>query len=107
MRNNLDNANRSVATATDLDKQKVTTSPFLRRLIALALINDVRIVTGLLILCVATRLIAVPASLWEWDDILFARALHKYDLATHSPHPPGFPILVAMARLAFWVLHDE
>ncbi len=54
-----------------------------------------------------TRLIAIPASLWEWDDILFAHALHKYDLAAHSPHPPGFPVFVAMTRAAYWIFGDE
>jgi hypothetical protein len=50
---------------------------------------------------------AIPASLWEWDDILFARALHKYDLAAHTPHPPGFPVFVVMTRAAYWMTGDE
>ncbi len=103
----MDTANKSVAPATNSDKQKASTPPLLSRLIALALTNDVRIASGLLLLSFATRLIAVPASLWEWDDILFARALHKYDLIAHSPHPPGFPVFVAMTRVAYWALHDE
>jgi len=103
----LDTANKSIATAADPDKQIVSKSSFLPRLIAWARTNDAGIVMGLLILCGVTRLIAVPASLWEWDDILFARALHKYDLAEHSPHPPGFPVLVVMARIGYWVFHDE
>lgn len=74
---------------------------------ALELSNDRLIAVGLLILCIVTRIISIPASLWEWDDILFAQALHKYDLAVHSPHPPGFPVFVAMARVAYWLIGDE
>ena len=58
-------------------------------------------------ICAATRLYAIPASLWEWDDINFARALHRYDIEGHSPHPPGFPVFIALARIAYAVFHDE
>ncbi len=95
----------SPAVATDLDAQRF--SPLLTRLTALTRISDLGIALGLLLFCFITRLIAIPASLWEWDDILFARALHNYDLATHSPHPPGFPVFVAMARVAYWIFKDE
>jgi len=50
-------------------------------------------IVGLLI-----GLVSVPASFWEWDEILFARGLQSYDVALHSPHPPGFPIYVFAAR---------
>lgn len=103
----MDTANKSVAPGADLGRQKVLTSPLLSRLTALARTNDAGIALGLLILSFATRFIAVPASLWEWDDMLFANALHKYDIPAHSPHPPGFPVFVAMARVAYWMLHDE
>ncbi|MCI0661595.1 MAG: glycosyltransferase family 39 protein, partial [Acidobacteria bacterium] len=69
--------------------------------------KDLLIALSLFLLCIVTRLIAIPASLWEWDDILFAHALHKYDLAAHSPHPPGFPVFVAMTRAAYWIFGDE
>ena len=103
----MDTANKSAATATGLDKQIVSTSPFLTRLITRALTSDAGIAACLLILCGATRFIAVPASLWEWDDMLFAHALHRYDLIGHSPHPPGFPVLVVMMRLAYRAFQDE
>jgi len=60
---------------------------------------DFRIVLGLTIVCAITRFLTIPASLWEWDEVLFARALHRYDIVLHSPHPPGFPVFVFMARL--------
>jgi dolichyl-phosphate-mannose-protein mannosyltransferase len=69
--------------------------------------DDHLIALGLFLVCIVTRFIAIPASLWEWDDMLFARALHKFDLIAHSPHPPGFPVFVAMARIAYWILGDE
>ncbi|HKX31898.1 MAG TPA: hypothetical protein VJ302_29700 [Blastocatellia bacterium] len=91
----------------DSEAQERTASPFMARLTDLARTYDLGIAFGLLLLCSITRLMALPASLWEWDDILFARALHKYDLITHSPHPPGFPVFVVLTRLAYWVLQDE
>jgi hypothetical protein len=98
---------KSSAPAAELDKQEASTSSFLSRLIALARANDRGIALGLLVLCFVTRLIAVPASLWEWDDILFAHALHKYDLPAHHPHPPGYPVFVAMGRAVYWLVKDE
>jgi hypothetical protein len=93
--------------ATSLSPGRAWISPFLSRLAALARSNDHVIALGLFLICTLTRFMAIPASLWEWDDILFARALHKYDLTSHSPHPPGFPVFVAMARAAYWITGDE
>ena len=32
-----------------------------------------------------------PATPFEWDEVLYQRALDHYDVAVHSPHPPGVP----------------
>ncbi len=40
-----------------------------------------------------------PASPFEWDEVLFQRALDRFDISRHSPHPPGYPVYVAMGRL--------
>lgn len=61
----------------------------------------------LTLLCVISRWLARPASWWEWDEILFGRALREFNVVKHAPHPPGFPVLVAMGKLANWFLHDE
>ncbi len=51
--------------------------------------------------------LAIHASLWEWDDILFAHAMHEYDLERNIPHPPGFPVFIMMARLAYAFFKNE
>jgi len=52
-----------------------------------------------------TRAPFVTAYLWEWDSVLYARALergfHVSDvLAVSRPHPPGYVFYVASASLA-------
>jgi hypothetical protein len=46
-----------------------------------------------------TRLFAISKSMWEWDEALFALAVHDYDLTLHRPHPPGFPLFIGAAKL--------
>src|SRR5438105_12823872 len=55
----------------------------------------------------ATRLYAISHSMWDWDEALFASALHHYDVSQHHPHPPGFPLFFALAKLAGMVVHDD
>jgi hypothetical protein len=43
---------------------------------------------------------SLPRTPFEWDEVLFLRALTHYDIAAHSPHPPGYPLFVAAERLA-------
>ena len=68
---------------------------------------DLLIALALLMVGAIARLLAMPASLWEYDDILFARALHKFDVTIHSPHPPGYPVFVMLGRLGYALLGDE
>ena len=54
-----------------------------------------------------TRLYAISHSMWDWDEALFASALHHYDVSQHHPHPPGFPLFFALAKLARIFIHDD
>lgn len=46
-----------------------------------------------------TRWPALSLTLWDWDEALFALAVQDYDVVAHHPHPPGFPLYIAAAKL--------
>lgn len=52
----------------------------------------------LAILVALTRWPAISRSLWDWDEALFSLALRHYDVTVHHPHPPGFPLFIALAK---------
>lgn len=54
-----------------------------------------------------TRLLAAAASLWDWDEALFALAVRDYDVTRHHPHPPGYPLFALMGKAVHVVLADE
>lgn len=47
----------------------------------------------------ATRFRARSLTPWDWDEALFQLAMQDYDVALHRPHPPGFPLFIAIAKL--------
>src|SRR4051794_23854063 len=65
------------------------------------------IVIALALFVALSRLYAISHSMWDWDEALFASALHHYDVAQHHPHPPGFPLFFALAKLARFVIDDD
>ncbi len=62
----------------------------------------------------ALPLLTYAAALWWlrprsplfWDEVLFLGALDEYDIARHLPHPPGYPLYVAVGRAARWMLGE-
>lgn len=56
-------------------------------------------VAVLTVLVAATRLYAVSRAPWEWDEVLFASAVRDYDVVVHHPHPPGFPLFIALGKV--------
>ena len=69
--------------------------------------RELGLAMGLLLIGIVSRILAIPASFWEWDEIGFARALHHYDIGAHSPHPPGFPVFIAMGRIAWSLWQND
>ena len=58
------------------------------------------IVAVLAVVCAATRFLAMARSIWGWDEALFCLGMRAYDVTSHHPHPPGFPVYMAMAKMA-------
>jgi hypothetical protein len=49
----------------------------------------------------AWLLASLPATPFEWDEYLFAQGVERFDVARHAPHPPGYPVYIAVAKLFF------
>ncbi|HEV3076332.1 MAG TPA: hypothetical protein VHB47_18055 [Thermoanaerobaculia bacterium] len=48
---------------------------------------------------VVTRVPFAARRLWDHDSVQFALGVEKYDLAAHHPHPPGYPLSIAVLKL--------
>ena len=49
----------------------------------------------------------LPQSLEDLDSINFALGVRSFDVAHHQPHPPGYPIFIAMAKGAHRLIPSE
>jgi len=63
--------------------------------------------TVMAIVCAASRFLAMARSLWDWDEALFCLGMRSYDVTNHHPHPPGFPIYIALGHLAKIFTHSD
>ena len=51
------------------------------------------------VVCVLVRLPFVSHRLWDHDSVQFALGVEHYDLAAHHPHPPGYPLYIALLKV--------
>src|SRR5262249_17022711 len=54
-----------------------------------------------LIAGVVTAIARLPFAarrMWDHDSIQFALGVERYDLAAHHPHPPGYPLYIAILK---------
>lgn len=65
------------------------------------------VVVCVALVCAATRFLAMARSPWDWDEVLFSLAMRDYDVTLHHPHPPGFPLYIAMAKVLRLVIPDD
>ena len=47
----------------------------------------------------AAHLPALPPTLEDLDSVNFALGVRHFDVAQHQPHPPGYPIFIALGKL--------
>jgi len=59
------------------------------------------------LLCAASRFAAIARSLWDWDEALFCLGMRAYDVTSHHPHPPGFPVYIGLAKIAHIFTNDD
>src|SRR5437764_15180600 len=59
------------------------------------------------LVCAAARFLAMARSIWDWDEALFCLGMRAYDVTSHHPHPPGFPVYIGLAKLVRLVVHDD
>lgn len=57
---------------------------------------------------IAFATLALLVTPWpgDWDAVGFASAVTRFDLASFSPHPPGYPVYVIVARALNLVARD-
>jgi hypothetical protein len=58
-----------------------------------------RLAWGAAAAAAATRLPFAARRLWDHDSVQFALGVERYDLAAHHPHPPGYPLYIAVLKL--------
>jgi hypothetical protein len=58
-----------------------------------------RILLVLSIVIALSRFAAVAHSMFDWDEALFSLGVRSYDVPVHRPHPPGYPLYIAAAKV--------
>lgn len=66
---------------------------------------DTRAVYAVAAVWFVAHLPFLAPALEDIDSINFALGLHHYDPALHQPHPPGYPVYIAIGRLALALIH--
>jgi Dolichyl-phosphate-mannose-protein mannosyltransferase len=63
---------------------------------------------ALLALAAYVALLAATAPAWpdDWDGVGFLESVRDFDMARFHPHAPGYPVYVALLRLAFAVTRE-
>lgn len=58
------------------------------------------LVVALAVAFFALHLNALPPTLEDIDSVNLALGVESFDVAAHRPHPPGYPVFIALAKLS-------
>jgi len=58
-----------------------------------------KLVGTLAVVTLAAHLLTLPTTLEDLDSVNFALGVRHFDVAEHQPHPPGYPIFIALGKL--------
>ena len=58
-----------------------------------------RLVGTLAVVSLAAHLAVLPPTLEDLDSVNFALGVRRFDVAEHQPHPPGYPIFIALGKI--------
>lgn len=61
--------------------------------------HTILILSFLVVVCLASRLLFLGKYLEGWDSIDFALGLHDFDITYFQPHFPGYPVYMFLCRL--------
>src|SRR5436190_11611284 len=64
-----------------------------------------RDIAGVLLVLVS-RIVTMPRTFWESDELLFAAAVRKFDPWSSHPHPPGYPLYVGIGKFVAFLTGD-
>ncbi|HVD92219.1 MAG TPA: hypothetical protein VNC21_08055 [Vicinamibacterales bacterium] len=59
---------------------------------------------ALLLLFLFAHLALLPRTLEDIDSVNFALGVRHFDVARHQPHPPGYPVYIALSKVSTSVL---
>jgi hypothetical protein len=64
------------------------------------------VLTIVALLFLAAHLPFLASTLEDIDSVNFALGLRDFDVAAHRPHPPGYPIVIALGKLAASIVSE-
>jgi len=67
---------------------------------------DIALMVSLLALLTMSRIAAFPASIWDQDEAYFAASVSSFDPLGNRPHPPWFPLWIALGKALQSVVGD-
>jgi hypothetical protein len=59
-----------------------------------------RAIAAFALVYLAAHLVFLPPTLEDIDSINFALGVTSFDVAKHQPHPPGYPVFIALAKIS-------